>query len=345
MNSTATILLRLACPSFLVASALPFASAQTIIDDDFDSGELSGWMSQGNVRLATHTISQAASILTSEVAATQRDTNRGIVSTTSFDANATGGFTMTFAADSVSDRPAANGYFIGLVRDNDVFHRDAGTRNFGLAFFGIDARTGSTDGFGLMYGDNNNAASADFQIANSDAQGDVDVDSFFDGFTATVSVDPAGWLYEITGLLDAALAERTFSDSGTWADAGTSFAELFPPGQEWFIMGALQISEIVTHTITFDRITLVGGAGGGADTFQILSVTPDDDMDDPNATITWTSAPNRSYSIDVSTDLTTWTEIEDGVPSGGETTTFVHHFLEGFPELVDAPRLYYQIRR
>ena len=39
MNSTATILLRLACPSFLVASALPFASAQTIIDDDFEPGE------------------------------------------------------------------------------------------------------------------------------------------------------------------------------------------------------------------------------------------------------------------------------------------------------------------
>ena len=343
MNPKANRLLHLACLTLIVTS--PFASAQTIIDDDFDGAEVSGWMSQGNVRLATHTISQADSILTSEVAATERDTNRGIVSTTSFDPNAAGGFTMTFVADSVSHRPAANGYFIGLVRDNNVFHRDPSTRNFGLAFFGIDARTGSTDGFGLMFGDNNNTASADFQLANSDAQGDVDLDSFFDGFTATVSVDTEGWSYEITDLLDASLAEKTFTASGTWADAGTSFAELFPPGQEWFIMGALQISEIVTHTITFDRITLRGGAGAGGNVFQILSVTPDDNAEDPNATITWTSIPNRSYSIDVSTDLSTWAEIEDGVPSGGDTTTFVHHYLQGFPELVGAPRIYYRIRR
>ncbi len=67
--------------------------------------------------------------------------------------------------------PQANGFFIGLARNNDVFHRDGSTRNFRLTFFSQDPRTGSLGGFGLSYEDNNGATPVDLLLGNSDAQG------------------------------------------------------------------------------------------------------------------------------------------------------------------------------
>jgi arylsulfatase A len=231
--------------------------SQIILDDHFDDAEVSGWVGQGNTRtFSAQNITQTGSVLTSGVVATQTNTNRSIVSTTSFAPAATGGFRMTFVADSVSTAPGANGYFIGLVRENNVFHRDASTKNFGLAFYGQEARTGSSGGFGLIYGDNNNTASADFILGNSDAQGDVDMASFLDGFTATVSVDETGWAYEITGLLNSAGANTTFTDSGTWALSGTDFNSLWPADQEWFVTGGNQVVAATTHRHSFDRITV-----------------------------------------------------------------------------------------
>lgn len=337
--------LRLIACAVACAALAASSHGQIIIDDDFDGAEVSGWIGQGNVvAFSAQNITQADSVITSEVVATAANTNRGIVSETSFEPAATGGFSLSFVVASVSRQPAANGYFIGLVRDNDVFHRDASTRNFGLAFYGQNPRTSSTGGFGLVYGDNNGSGSSDFQLDNSDAQGDVAIDSFLDGFTATISADPTGWSYEITGLVTADGTETVFAGSGSWADAGTDFATLFPAADTWFTMGALQVNVATTHTIGFDRITVVGAAGSGASQFQILSVALDENKADPTTTITWTSRPNRTYSIDFSTDLASWSEIEDGVPSDGDTTEYVHSFLPAFPELVGAPSIYYRIR-
>lgn len=38
--------------------------------------------------------------------------------------------------------------------------------------------------------------------------------------------------------------------------------------------------------------------------------------------ITWNSQPQRSYAVESSSDLTTWTELDDGVASEGESTSF-----------------------
>ncbi|MGI9239424.1 MAG: hypothetical protein ACR2RV_01405 [Verrucomicrobiales bacterium] len=346
MKRSSNFPLSLAVSGMVSLTLISMAGAQVIIDDDFDAAEVDGWIGQGNIRaFSEQSLSQAESVLTSEVVATETNTNRGIVSESSFEPSATGGFSLTFAVDNVGGQPGANGYFIGLVRDNDQFFRDATTKNFGLAFFGQDARTGSLGGFGLIYGDNNATASSDFQLANSDAEGDVDINSFLDGFTATVSVGPDGWAYEITGLMDAVLTEKVFMGAGTWADAGTDFETLFPAGDAWFVMGSLQVVAATTYSIGFDRITLAGGSGGGGSSvFQILSVAYDGDEVDPTATLTWTSLPNRSYSVDVSTDLGGWSEITDGVESGGETTEFAHRFMEAYPELIGAPRVHYRVR-
>ena len=202
-------------------------------------------------------ITETGSILSSEVVATQTNTHRGIVSTTSFDPDAeSGGFTMSFNVSSVAGTPGANGYFIGGVTDNSVFFRDASALNFGLSFFGQDTRTGSAGGFGLAYGDNNGASAADFLIANSNAQGDVQLASFQDGFSATIVADPVNWSYTIDGLNNATGTATTFSDTGTWAAAGIDFAAQFGADDSWFAMGSLQQVAAATHTISFDRITV-----------------------------------------------------------------------------------------
>ncbi len=41
-----------------------------------------------------------------------------------------------------------------------------------------------------------------------------------------------------------------------------------------------------------------------------------------SATVTWTSKPGRTYSVDVSSDLEIWEELEDGIDSEGEMTSY-----------------------
>ena len=332
-----------------LACLLPISmiDAQTIIDDDFDAAEVSDWIGTGNTRtFSEHNITQAESVITSEVIATQSNTNRSITSETSFEPSAAGGFSITFVVDNIGGQPGANGYFMGIVRDNDLFFRDATTKNFGLAFFGQDPRTGSVGGFGLIYGDNNGSAPSDFLLANSDEQGDVDINSFSDGFTATIHVDPTGWSYEITGLSDAAASEKVFTDNGTWEEAGTDFATLFPESDTWFAIASLQVVAATTYTHSYDRITLVGGSNaGGGSGLQILSIEIDDQEVDPSATISWTSGANETYSLDYSTDLINWPEVEDSILSGGNTSEFALHFLPNYPELVGAPRVFFRIRK
>jgi hypothetical protein len=54
--------------------------------------------------------------------------------------------------------------------------------------------------------------------------------------------------------------------------------------------------------------------------FEITQLT----YDGTGATLTWNSRPGASYALDFSTDLTegSWTEIDDGIISQGEETTF-----------------------
>ncbi len=245
----------------MIALAATVGATSVVIDDDFNDGVVTGWMGQGNTRtFSAHNISESGSVITSEVIPTQSDTYRGIVSTTSFNPSAeAGGFTMSFlVASQGPPAPGANGTFIGAVGANTDFFRNLD--NFGLTFFGTDSRTGSGGGFGLIYGDNNGTNPSDFVFGNSDAQGDVELASFQDGFSATIDANLSGWSYLITGLSNAAGTPATFSDSGTWTAAGTSFAALFAGDTSWFATGGSQgpgaAAGLPTHSIAFDRITV-----------------------------------------------------------------------------------------
>jgi hypothetical protein len=70
--------------------------------------------------------------------------------------------------------------------------------------------------------------------------------------------------------------------------------------------------------------------------FIITSI--DHDSASGSTTIEWNSRPNKGYAIDASDDLTAWEELDDGIASEGETTSYS----------VDLPigtrRKYYQVR-
>ena len=246
------------CLTITAASCLTAGATTTVIDDDFDDGTVTGWTGAGNTRtFSAQNITEAGTVISSETVATQSNTHRGIISTDSFNPDAeSDGFTMRFNVSSIAGTPGANGYFIGAVNDNAGFFRDAGLSNFGLTFFGQDARTGSLGGFGLAYGDNNGPGAADALLGNSDAQGDVQLASFQDGFDALVTATPTGWSYSIDGLNTSAGDAATFADSGTWAAAGSDYATLFGADDSWFAIGSLQQVAASAYTIGFDRITV-----------------------------------------------------------------------------------------
>ena len=66
-------------------------------------------------------------------------------------------------------------------------------------------------------------------------------------------------------------------------------------------------------------LELATASGGGDGSFQIIEVDRANDLS--TATITWESRPGASYILEHSADLQNWTELNDSVPSGGETTT------------------------
>ena len=290
----------------------PATGGNIVIDDHFDDGIANGWVSQGNNQAATHNISEADSRIVSEVIASASNSNRGIASTTGFDPLENDGFSLTFVVDSVEQSPQANGFFLGLVGDNSVFYRDGATRNFGLTFFGTESRTNSAGGFGLNFGDNFGSTGAELRLADDDAQ----LASFRDGFTATIQTDPLGWAYEIVGLSNPAGTPTVFSATGNWADAGTTFANLFDTDSSWHAVTSNQFAAAGTHRASFDRIRLVAGAEPPP---KVLAVLPN--LTAGELVIRWASVEGRRYAIERSSDLATWTDLGT-LTASGPTTTF-----------------------
>ena len=59
---------------------------------------------------------------------------------------------------------------------------------------------------------------------------------------------------------------------------------------------------------------------GDSGIFQIISAVYDPEMG--TVDITWNSSNGRTYAMEVSDNLSSWSEIDDGIASEGETTTF-----------------------
>ena len=340
-------------PSLALVGLFPIQPAEggTIIDDHFDDGTVTGWESIGNSLAATHHLTEGDSKLTSEVIGTDvnLNTNRGIVSTTSFDPAAeAGGFTMTFEVSSQAVlEPGANGMFLGLTSSNETFFRLDGVSTFGLVFFGLPARTDSAGGVSLVtddIGDGGPAVEGLILDANPDS---IELSSFQDGFSATVMANPEGWEFSVGGINDLGGTPITISKSGSWDEAGTDYASVFAAGDEWFVLASNQgLPPEANHTVVYDQISLRTGTGSGEDTFRITSIVPDLGGDEPAVTIVWNSVAGTDYAIEYSTDLgeESWAEITDSATGEGEQTEFVHEFLPSFPDLVGVERIFYRVR-
>jgi hypothetical protein len=76
--------------------------------------------------------------------------------------------------------------------------------------------------------------------------------------------------------------------------------------------------------------------GGDGTPFQIIEIayTPVG----RSVALTWTSTANRIYSLEFSSDLKAWTEVDDGIESEGDETTFTD---EGIP--ADVSERYYRV--
>ncbi len=297
-----------------------------LIDDHFEDDFVANWISQGNRIGAIHNIIEAGSLLQSEVLATAGNTNRGIASTVPFDPLESSGFSLTFVVDSLAQTPEVNGLFLGIVGDNSVFYRDGTTRNFGLTFFGIDARTNSTGGFGLNFGDNFGPTGAEMRLHSDDLQ----LASLQDGFTATIAANPLGWQLEISEVQDFGGTPTVFEQDGSWTDSGTTFDTLFENDSSWFVVTSNQKLATGSHRVDFDRIRLVGG---GELPPEIVEISKQ--AEQGGVRIIWKTIEGRRYRIERSFNLESWTEIGE-ITATQNTATFEDPAMEG----VDSLRFY-----
>ena len=86
-----------------------------------------------------------------------------------------------------------------------------------------------------------------------------------------------------------------------------------------------------------DNLRLINTGGGASvpDSFEITDVTQ---TEEGAVQISWTSVEGAEYAVDSSGDLQDWQEVDDGVPSGGEITTFT------LPATEDAEE-YYRVKQ
>ena len=196
----------------VVGTVLAIHAFQPVVadtfDDDFESGDIGDrWLVQRN-NVGSVEIAQEDG--KANVAATGTNANGGLVSIASFDPNIEG-INVTFFVFEVIGRPNANGFLVGVVDDNSVFHRN--TNNFGIAMFGQEPRTFSAAGFSLIAGDRNGSGESDFILDEGE---DVDMESSLDGFTVTIAADASGWSYRIEGLQDIDFNDVVFENGGSW---------------------------------------------------------------------------------------------------------------------------------
>lgn len=105
----------------------------------------------------------------------------------------------------------------------------------------------------------------------------------------------------------------------------------------------------ITYTTTADgtrprgALSFMRISEGSTTPFEIIDIDFDNDVVAPKHTITWNSRDGQAYALFYSTDCESWIEINDSIPSEGETTSFVQELLPFFAEVVGARTLFYRV--
>jgi hypothetical protein len=296
----------------LVNLATP-AAGQILIDDHFDNEQIAsggingGFVLVGNAQDTDVYLTEESSIATIEMVPIASWGNHGMASISSFDASSLPEFTATFVVTEVTEDPAANGHFLGITDDNVTFYRADGAKNFGLVFFGQEARTASELGFGLVVNDIGDPGADAILSSNL-----VDLESYLDGFTASFTAGQDGWSYEITGLEDLG-TPMTYAESGSWADAGLSnsfYGEFFDDAEYVTVSAQIENFELI-HS--YDRITVQSGDANAAPRLQPGDADQDLDFDQLDLVRVQIAAKYLTGQ------LATWGEGDwDGAPGGAQ---------------------------
>lgn len=301
--------------SVLFLAPLP-GVAQTTVVDDFDDDEWeSSWVVQHNNVGATAVTEADGQVVMMNTGANQNGGIASIASFSPFDQGVRASFVLNQLIDPETGdfvSPAANGLFMGVVANNGAFYRAA--NNFGLAFYGQESRTASSGGFGLIAGDKNGGQPSDFIFDD----GDLDLESFADGCTVVVTANEEGWSYEINGVSDVDGVETVFSNSGSWADSGTTFQDVFGDDLDWHVFVSCQRGGAVDHS--YDRIELLP-----------LAVTLDDEFDDDEWESAWVIQHNNVGATSVTEESSEVVMMNTGANQNGGIASIASFspFLQG----------------
>jgi hypothetical protein len=107
--------------------------------------------------------------------------------------------------------------------------------------------------------------------------------------------------------------------------------------------GRIDEFAVFSEALSSEQVAMLAGGAtppelfGPLTPFEITSISYDQAAD--RTTLTWNSKNNGVYSVDSSPNLNDWAEIQDEVPSDGETTTLT------LPRGQGNSSLFYRIRR
>ncbi|MGJ8697450.1 MAG: sulfatase-like hydrolase/transferase [Verrucomicrobiaceae bacterium] len=282
---------------------------------------------------AGHSLSETAGQLTINTG-TGGNGNVGAATPAIAFANSSLGVRLSWQIASLTDRPRSNGLFLGVSEGTNFYRTEA---NIGLVFFG-KSTTDSVNGFSLVLNDSDNPSGP---ILSNGA--DLDLDSLIDGFSATLDLTPTGWSYSITGLDDASGLPETFSESGTWLDAGqpsTFYSDFF--GSDERMLTSLQRSTS-SVSMVLDQIKIEALA---PEPFKMIYAT-DLSATPSSIALVWNANLGQTYRIEKSSSLQpgSWTPVEENISSSHARASFVYQGTDIPPSPTSQQKLFFRVAK
>lgn len=312
--------------------------AQSLIVDAFENGNVAtaNEGDHGGVQLVSNTVASGGTLLEANNqlkinTGSGGSGNVGAASLTAIDfAGADNGVRLSWEVAAVSDKPEANGLFLGFSTGTG-FYRS--TNNLGLVFFG-KSQTGSVNGFSLVRNDGDSPAGTILDLG-----ADLQQSSLLDGFVATLDITPSGYAYSLTGLNDTAGTPTTFTSANTWLAAGLPANFYDTLGTNDRHLSSVQMGttavELTLNQIKVEKIQ--------PSAFRVLAALTSE-PGTSSLVLVWNSEVGASYRVERSMDLVDWSDVVAmGVPGAAARTAFLHQDSDLPPGASAQRRWFYRI--